>query len=404
MKLEEIKDYRELASEEQVKIIVAVSEYIQVTIPKLKASGRFLNEKEIETFRKGIELLYHFVQMRVFCRDAYTAKSNFDQLVNRMAYLFNIVKNELAKEMQVRTSNGEQVIVLQVAQTLRRGRPTAAESEQREREKKEAERAEAIAKLTGARVANVDTAPVVDRESDTSRRKKDEPDLFSQAVEKEVNGDDVSDSGEAQPEELKSLREWAWCLPDPLPDQIKMLRDLRAEMANESEQAKSMMLAGEAESEIAKHSHRAKEINFEIRDIYAKVDDTLACYYIILAKLNKEYGKLAERYEKHGGYDVLVNDLKPYFDKFDEANQGALAAKAEKMNAAYIAATTRDPEKEAKFHRIDAYFRRKDVKASQKRLDKMREYYQQAVELECDADTLAGFQVFIDACEAELKK
>ena len=48
---------------------------------------------------KGIELLYHFVQMRVFCRDAYTAKSNFDQLVNRMAYLFNIVKNELAKEM-----------------------------------------------------------------------------------------------------------------------------------------------------------------------------------------------------------------------------------------------------------------------------------------------------------------
>lgn len=122
MNLQEIKDYRELSSEEQVKVIVAVSEYIQVELPKLKASGRFLNEKQIETFREGVKLLHHFVQMRVFTRDAICAKTNFDQLVNRMAYLYNIVKNELAKEMQVRTSNGEQVIVLSVAQTLRRGR------------------------------------------------------------------------------------------------------------------------------------------------------------------------------------------------------------------------------------------------------------------------------------------
>lgn len=253
-------------------------------------------------------------------------------------------------------------------------------------------------------MANVEAAPIAERESDTSRRKKDEPDLFSAAVDSEVRDAMPSGDNAAQPEELKSLREWAWCLPDPLPDQIKMLRDMRAEMANESEQAKNMMLAGAAESEIAEHARRAKEINFEIRDIYAKVDETLACYYVILAKLNKEYGKLAERYEKHGGYDVLVNDLKPYYDKFDDADKGKLSAKAEKMNAAYIAATTRDPEKEAKFHRIDAYFRRKDVKPSQKRLDKMREYYQQAVELEGDADTLAGFQAFIEACEAELNK
>jgi len=390
-----IKSYKELSSEEQVEAICKVSDFMHNTLGELKAVTEAYTPDVLAKFELGLQLLELFPNCRSFVKDARMISSGYKQYINRMEYLFNIVKNELAEEMQVKTAFGEQVIVLAQAQSLRRGRPTAAESEQREKEKREQARAEALSSLTGARVANVDVAPIAERESDTSRRKKEEPNLFDMAVADETQSDE-------QPNELKSLREWAWCLPDPLPQQIRELRDMRAQIAAESEAAKRMLEQGMPEDKISEHTKRAKELNFQVRDIYAKVDELLACYWFILAHINKEYGKLAERYEKHGGFTVLLTDLKPYADKFQEGAMDAIVKKATKLNEAYIAATTKDPEKEKLFHKIDAYFRRKDVKASEARLKKMQEYFEQAKELGADEDTLAGFQVFIDNCKSQL--
>lgn len=392
--------YRELTAEEQIDLIEQVSDYIRQDIPQLLACGRSFKSDDVARFNRGLGLLEYFQPCRSFVSDARTIQTGYDQYTNRMIYLLDFIKRELASEMQVRTANGEEVIVLPIQQSLRRGRPTAAESEQREREKKDSARAEALAKLTGARIVNADPAPIANRESDTSRRKKEEPNLFSAAVDAATTGETKTE--ENTPEELKSLREWLWCLPEQQALAIKNLRQTRADIAAESELAKRMMENGESESAIAEHTRKAKALMSDVRDLYASVDKTLAIYYIILTDYNKDYENLATRYEKHGGYDVLVNDLAPYYSRFSGEEVEKLKAKAMKLNEAWVAKTTRDPEKEAKLHRIDAYFRRKDVRASNSRLNKMREYFAEAEKLGVAEDVLEGYKVFIAACEAEL--
>ena len=392
------KIYKDMSNDEQLALIGEISSFIHNVLPELKTVKTAFTPDLVGKFNLGVALLSHFPNCRNFTSMASTICTGYPQYVNRMAMLFDIVCNSIAKEVQTSTASGENIIVLSQQQTLRRGRPTAAESEQREREKKEAARAEAIAELTGARIANVDAAPVAERPSDTSRRKQEEPTLFSAAVEEQI----VNVEQDVEPNELKSLREWSWCLPEPLQLQIRELRDMRAQIAAESEQAKRLLEQGASEQEIALHTTRAKELNFKVRDLYAAVDNLLACYWIILTQLNKEYGKLAERYEKHGGYDVLVFDLEPYAKKFAADEIADLTVKAQKMNDAYIAETTKDPEKEKLFHKIDAYFRRKDVKASAARLEKMNEYYKQAQEMGASDDVLAGFRVFIEDCQKQL--
>lgn len=417
------KYYNNMSHDEQVAVIGRLADYRQKSVPKLQAAGRFFNPSMRNLFFEGVRLLDVFPQFHAFCTEALAIKSNFDQYANRMMYLMNIISDQLASSMSVRTPSGEQVIVMAQSQILRRGRPTAAESERRRREREQSERANVISRLSGARIITQAPAPLdTSRPTDTSRRKKkhQDPDLFSSVLADTSPSPQASvssrpssssrsvPSASFSPDPIdiqKSLREWVWILPDAVAQQVKALRDTRAEIAASSEKAKSLFEQGASTDEIAAAARHAKELNRQVSDLYAEVDVQLATAYLMLTKVNREYGRWAERYAKHGGYDVLVSDLRPYYDKVVNAQPVQavhLLEKARSLEAERIARETRDPAKEKRIHAIKSYFTRKDGRPTPERLQGLLDRYKEAVELGVDADTLAGFKVYIDNLEAYL--
>ena len=142
------KNYNNMSHDEQVVVIGRLADYRQNSVPKLQAAGRFFNPSMRNLFFEGVRLLDVFPQFHAFCTEALAIKSNFDQYANRMMYLMNIISDQLASSMAVRTPSGEQVIVMAQSQILRRGRPTAAESERRRREREQSERANVISRLS----------------------------------------------------------------------------------------------------------------------------------------------------------------------------------------------------------------------------------------------------------------
>ena len=420
------KNYNNMSHDEQVAVIGRLADYRQNSVPKLQAAGRFFNPSMRNLFFEGVRLLDVFPQFHAFCTDALAIKSNFDQYANRMMYLMNIISDQLASSMAVRTPSGEQVIVMAQSQILRRGRPTAAESERRRYEREQSERANVISRLSGARIITQAPAPLdTSRPTDTSRRKKkpQDPDLFSSVLDNIPSVPSVAMSSQpsypvsssravfgsqSSPDPIdiqKSLREWAWIMPEPIAQQIKGLRDTRAEIAASSEKAKSLFEQGASTDEIAAAARHAKELNRQVSDLYAEVDVHLATAYLMLTKVNREYGRWAERYAKHGGYDVLVSDLRPYYDKVVNAQPVQavhLLEKARSLEAERVARETRDPAKEKRIHAIKSYFTRKDGRPTPERLQGLLDRYKEAVELGVDADTLAGFKVYIDNLEAYL--
>lgn len=411
------KLYKSLPQDEQVKLICKIADFVNKDLPSLLQVKVFKKDDK-EMFFRGVALLEYFPQCRPFYLLAKNTVSNFPQYTVTLANQFRSISRQLSAGTQVRNADGSNVIVVQKPQQLRRGRPTEAESRQREEEKHREAKAKAIASLTGAKVAAVEAEAVEERESDTSRRKAQEADLFSQAVESEITPADFEENDpmqtvtELEPgTELKNLKAWSWILPEPLATNVGLVKSLRADIAANSERAKQLMLDGADELQIKVYTEKAKELNRTLDDIFYGVDMHLAIYYALLTEVNKDYGKWAERYAKRGGYDVLVADLKPYYDKLTTPMaDGKCIMKAEdvlahahKLEEARVKAEAKDPAKDKEIHAIKSYFSRKDVKATADRLQKMKEKYERAKELGVDADTLAGFEVFIAKIESDLK-
>lgn len=409
-----------MTHDEQVKLIGSIAEYVNKELPAL-LQVKVYRKEDKEVFFRGVALLAHFPQCRPFYNLARNTVSNFPQFTVTLANQFRSISRVLSAGAQVRSTDGGGVIVIQKPQLLRRGRPTEAESRQREEEKQREAKAMAIASLTGAKVAIAEAEAVEERESDTSRRKAQEDDLFSQAVESEITPTDfdandpspVQTVTELEPGvELKNLKSWSWILPEPLATNVGLVKGIRADIAANSERAKQLMLDGADEMQIRVYTEKAKELNRELDDIFFGVDMHLAIDYALLTKVNKDYGKWAERYARRGGYDVLVADLKPYYDKLTTPMADGkcimsaedVLAHAEKLEDARIKAETKDPAKEKEIHAIKSYFSRKDVKPSAERLQKMKEKYERAKDLGIDADSLAGFEVFIAKVESDLKE
>ena len=405
--------YVSMSADEQTAYIASVNEYINTTLPKLIAAGRSLSTAQIGQFREGLTLLAAFPQYRMFAIRSYSIRSDYDQHIATMAHQYSMLVQHLSDLMTVRTPEGNRVVVLQQTQSLRRGRPTQAESEQRKREEQAAAKANAVAELTGATISTQDAAPIEERESDTSRRKKDEePDLFDAAVQEEItlpsaSLNSASDKTTPEPSEtpLPSLREWMHILPDTLASQVRDLKNVRAEMASESEQAKLILEHGGTVADMQEHTQRAKELDRQINDLYADIDQYLGKMYVMLTEVNPEWGKLVAKHQKQTGepLEKLCAKMKPYAKKLSE-KEGWFDTTLEacrKMEADRVAAETRDPEKEKEMHKMDAYIRRKDLKPSAKRLANMRQYRDKLAEMGADADSLAAYDVFIAAVEKE---
>ena len=422
------KPYALMTSDEKTAHIESINDYVTTTLPALRAKGRALGRKDIDEFHRGLRLIGAFPQYAVFSVRLMAIRVDYDQYIASLEHQFRLLIEQLKQEHTYRMPSGQPVIVLPQAQSLRRGRPTQAESERRKREEQAAAHAEAMSRLTGAQISTTEAAPIQERDSDTSRRKKDdEPDLFdaaiAAAVSEAANGDkdaddakDAKDLNSSNPSNssnssnpspaaapLLALRDWYFLLSDSLVARLKTERDLRSEMTHESETAKIKFEQGATVDEIAPHTMRVKELGNEINDIHHRVDRELAQLYIMLTQVNADWGGYVEKYAKQqqGTREQLIARLKPYCDKLTQAIPDyvtATLARCKAMEEERIRRETRDPEKEKRLHTIDAYIRRKDVNATEKRLAKMREYRVEAEQLGAEPDSLTAYDVFIETC------
>lgn len=406
--------FDQMTPDEQTAILSRISEYVNTVLPQLVAAGRAISGERVEQFHEGLHLLAHFPQYKIFAIRTLAIRHDYHQHIATMAYQFSLLTRQISDQFTVRTIDGQHVVVVQQTQSLRRGRPTSQESDQRKRDEQAAARAEVVSRITGAAISTTDAAPLAERDSDTSRRKKDsEPDLFSAAVNDQINNpstDDTPQSSLLTPN--SSLRDWLPLLPDNLASSVRTLRDLRAEMAHEAETAKLLFEQGEDPAAMQPHTQRAKEVQNTINALYADIDNYLAWLFVMLTEVNKDWGGLAARYEKatQECFEKLTARLKPYLVKVlgtDKEKADAafndLLADCRKKEAARIAAEQRDPEKEKLMHKMDAYIRRKDVKPSPKRLANMRQYRDKLASLGADPDSLAAYDVFIAATEKEIQ-
>lgn len=411
-------NFNQLSSADQTAHIAAVNEYINNTLPALRAKGRSLSSSDIKDFHRGIDLLAVFPQYSVFCAQLKGIRCDYPQYIATLEHKFSLLTQQLLQQFTAITPSGEHVIVLNQTQSLRRGRPTQAESEQRKREEEAAAQAEAVSQLTGARISTSEPAAIQERDSDTSRRKDDGPDLFDAAIQTEINENETSEVPESSAPinetnhtrvVMQNLRDWLHVLPAELASRVRALRDVRAEMASEAERAKLIFEQGGTPEQMQPHTQRAKELQRDINDLYSDIDQYLGGMYLMLTEVNPEWEGLAAKWLKATGepLEKLTFRMKPYAEKMNAAHDNWLRdtlAACRQEEERRIARETRDPEKEKEMHKMDAYIRRKDVNASPKRLATMQQYRAKLAEMGADADSLAAYDVFINAVAAEVEK
>ena len=423
-------NFNEFSPADKAAHIAAINEYVTDVLPELIAKGRSLSRDDIRDFHRGLDLLGAFPQYAIFASNTRAIRGDYPQYIATMEYQFKLLINQILKHYASITPDGERVIVLQQSQSLRRGRPTQAESEQRRREEEQAMQADAVSRLTGVRISTSEPAPIQERESDTSRRKDDGPDLFDAAIQNAIDESSEDDSSSTEEHSstpsvhthrgaadgqsalsptLTNLREWLPVLPAELASRVRSLRDQRAEMASESEKAKLIFEQGGTPEQMQPHTQRAKELQRDINDLYSDIDQYLGGMYLMLTEVNPEWEGLAAKWLKATGepLEKLTFRMKPYAEKMNAAHDNWLRdtlAACRKDEERRIARETRDPEKEKEMHKMDAYIRRKDVNASPKRLATMQQYRDKLAEMGADADSLAAYDVFINAVAAEVEK
>lgn len=434
------KPFRNMTSEEQTTHLTRIDEYINTSLPYLISRGRSINTSDRDLFHEGLLLLGAFPQYASFCITLQKVRSDYDQYIKSMAHQFDLLIKQLSDQYTVRTHDGQHVVIIQQSQLLRRGRPTQAESDQRRRVELATAHADAISRLTGARVSTPDPAPISDRVSDTSRRHKDnEPSLFdaivstsdseSPAPEQHCSGSPSPTSPTPAPEQhcsgslppsdvasstpdaqsspsLQSLRFWIPILPSDIASDVRSIRDIRAELSSESERAKIIFEQGGEISDIEPHTHRAKQLHTQLMQIYRDVDEYLAYIYVMLTEVNKEWNSIPDKYLKATDecFEKLIGRLKPYAVKMSASSDSWFdntLASARQAEAARVAKESRDPEKEKEMHKMDAYIRRSDLAHTERHLNKMRDYRNRLADMGADADSLAAYDVFI-AAEAKL--
>lgn len=432
--------YQKQTPEQQNEVIMQLAA-LRSLRQQFSPMPRFLSAAQQQSIREAAGVLMNFPNCIENVQPMLSSTVINARHANRVLSLIDLISQDLIAEMSATTLTGDPVLLLPQSRQLRRGRPTSEESERFRRDTALLQRAKVLSALSGLNIAQPDQLPVDDsRPSDTSRRKPSDPDLFSQAIADAIaspipqstvpeshsqshssdpspaipsgshdsnhippSGSSASNADAHPTPELKSLRAWSWLLPTDLASRVSTLHDLRTSFASHSEQAKILAEQGATSEAIAEHTNEASRINEQIADLYSRIDNHLALMYCMFSQVNADYQDYAKHYAQRGGITALLADLKPYYDKITSTTSAeVLLSKATTLNDKWIQDTTVDPVKQKRLHTIYAYFTRKDVSASRKRLDKLISYRLEAEELGADADVLAAYDLIINDCRNTL--
>lgn len=440
--MKNVKPYKEMSPEEQLKWLTDFSEFAKEKLPALCQLGNAWEASSMKSFEEGLMLMDAFAYCREFVRNSLMFR-DFSRRVDRMKYYVERIKKEISSGTVVHGVNGETLAYVPSLRPAarRRGRPTDAEVRDAllsaEKNKMEEERAKLLAELNDSIIVAGVSLKKEDEETDTKGQEKPAggPDLFSQAAAMSAGGARLH------------LDQLKWLLSPTLAADVEQVHSLRESATYEAEKAKQLALAGANEETIAPHSRAACEYTDKYKSIYDAVDEELAFLYMCL-DIEPDFGEYKAEMERRGSnLATLQAVLFPYFTKkqreegwvernteraslltaskfevgsleirekisdslpcFDEEEArlsgeptiNGVATERDSVDAGNVNALT-ETERKQRLHKIRTYIMRKDTNLTAKRIENME---QKIAEAEALGEDVSAYNAILDEAKKNWK-
>lgn len=323
--MDNLKEYKSMTLEEQEAWLKKFDEFTEERLPLLCAIGSAWESNAIKSLEEGLHLLTAFGYCRDFVQKTLYFR-DFSRRLERVKFYVDRIRSEIKSGRSVKSVRGDTLAyVPQVGhQTERSHRPEP--------------------KTQGQPEAH-------------------QADLF--AAQATVAG----------PGTMMHIDQIAWLLSPTLREEAKQVQSLRATAAMESNQAKELAERGVHESIVKPHAQAAIDCTNQYKAIYTCIDKELAALYAALCADTESIAKYGEAMKQRGGsLEMLKSVLKPYWERCGKPAYDAVRSTEPE-------ASLSDEERShriLRLHAIRTYMLRKDVKLTDKRIKKMKEYIEEA--------------------------
>lgn len=434
-----IKDYKTMSSEEQLRFVADLTVFVQEKLPRLEQLEGVWNTDDRRDMEAGLALIGAFPFARDFVTKA-LRYGDYKARVRRMRIYIDKVKDEVSRGVAVTAADGKAYAFVPALQQQyrRRGRPTREEAFAKTvtaaTDDVESRRQQAVARLLGIEVVTNQTLReknnaelAIDRQMRQQREAEQNPSLFentdptpapplngrgaaaavpSAAVVQQPTGQPagssaptIADLGETR-YHLNQLR---ILLSPDLQQRVDMVQTLRMEAADAATRAKDMAERGEQPEAVEPYAQEAAKKTEAYEQIYDEVDTELATIFFRL-KNDEPFREQFQKKHRIADLTRIADDLKPYYKKV-QSPEFDLRCRTiiEQESPEYAAKVKAEKEKKEEVDGILRYLRRKDKIASPTRVATAKEKYKRLVEL-LGKDMAKTYKPLVTAIEDEYKK
>ena len=393
--MKELKDYKMMTPEEQLKWLTDFTTFSKQKLPALAQLGDAWTAAHYKVFEEGLTLLSAFSMCRGFIDDSLLFR-DFSRRLSTMEYLVERIRQQISKGFVMKGVDGEQVVYVPTAvHSKRRGRPTkeeaAAAAAQSEENKMEEERARTIALLNDA----VPMEKSVEREKNNEELLEEKrkaaaqtPSLFGEMAQMEEKTSPVD---LLIAENRPHLDQIAFLLTAGTAAEVGQLREIRVSLSAAAERAKLLAEQGANPEVVAPHSKKAADLTQRVENIYLKVDRELARLYVLMPMDKTLDGHSEEAAKRNLGESALLTILKPYYQKVkaeDNNFDADVIAEFEASRPEVVAARKAEEARKEEVAALRKYILRTDKKASKKRIEGIRERIARLEELGEDVSAM----------------
>ena len=434
-----IKDYKTMSSEEQLRFVADLTVFVQEKLPRLEQIEGAWSTDDRRDMETGLALIGAFPFARDFVTKA-LRYGDYKARVRRMRIYIDKVKAEVSRGVAVTAADGKAYAFVPALQQQyrRRGRPTREEAFAKTvtaaTDDVESRRQQAVARLLGIEVVTNQTLReknnaelAIDRQMRQQREAEQNPSLFgntaptpappidgrgaaaavpSAAVVQQPTGQPagsaaptIADLGETR-YHLNQLR---ILLSPDLQQRVDMVQTLRMEAADAATRAKDMAEHGEQPEAVEPYAQEAAKKTEAYEQIYDEVDTELATIFFRL-KNDEPFREQFQKKHRISDLTRIADDLKPYYKKV-QSPEFDLRCRTiiEQESPEYAAKVKAEKEKKEEVDGILRYLRRKDKGPSKQRVETSRNKYSRLVEL-LGKDMAKTYKPLVTAIEDEYKK
>jgi hypothetical protein len=408
--MEQTKLFNQMTTDEQVKYLTDLSEFIDNKLPRLERISDAWERSDRKDMETGLRLLCAFQFARDFV-DKALRYGDYAARARRLRVYIDKAKTEISKGLAMKGSDGHQyAIVPATVPQRRRGRPAAVPAASVSgipagtKMDAEMERQVKIARLLGIEVViDQSTAPreknntelAEERQRRAEEEAKQAPSLFdntdaapatpvpSAAVVQQPTEQQPAPVPAASPAGTPTItdapdyrlhldQKAPFLSTQELQADVSRIRALRTTAAAKAERAKTLADVGADAETIAPYAREAQEALEAYEAIYAAIDQDLATTYYRLLNDDTFRQRFLDRYKFKTMENVskdLLYDLKKHYQKV-QSPEFDLRCKTliEQESPGYMERVKAEADRKKEVQDILRYLKRKDKDATDARL------------------------------------